>query len=183
MIKKLKGAELLRLSADAAAQAKRVPLRFVLDNIRSGNNVGSFFRTADGFRLDGVVLTGISAQPPHRDILKTSIGAEKAVPWSYVENGVEALYDLRNAGFKIAIIEQTTASISIENWQPTINEQWAVVFGNEVSGVADELLVLADVCLEIPQFGTKHSFNVAVCGGIVSWEFMRKCGLSFISGC
>lgn len=183
MIKKLKGAELLRLSADAAAQAKRVPLRFVLDNIRSGNNVGSFFRTADGFRLDGVVLTGISAQPPHRDILKTSLGAEKTVPWNYVENGVEALHDLRAAGFKIAIIEQTTASISLEDWQPATDEQWAVVLGNEVSGVADELLALADICIEIPQFGTKHSFNVAVCGGMVSWEFMRKCGLRFLSGC
>jgi 23S rRNA (guanosine2251-2'-O)-methyltransferase len=183
MIKKLKGAELLRLSADAPAQAVRVPLRFMLDNIRSGNNVGSFFRTADGFRLDGVVLTGISAQPPHRDILKTSLGAEKTVPWTYVANGVEALHALRTEGFKIAIIEQTTASISLEDWQPTTDEKWVVVMGNEVSGVAEELLALGDVCIEVPQFGTKHSFNVAVCGGIVSWEFMRKCGLSFLSGC
>jgi tRNA G18 (ribose-2'-O)-methylase SpoU len=90
---------------------------------------------------------------------------------------------MRSRGFKIAIIEQTTASISLEDWEPTREEKWVVVLGNEVSGVADELLPLADVCIEIPQFGTKHSFNVAVCGGIVSWEFMRKCGLDFISGC
>lgn len=183
MIKKLKGDDLQRLSADAATTAVRVPLRFVLDNIRSGNNVGSFFRTADGFRLDGVELAGITAQPPHRDILKTSLGAEKTVPWSHFATSVDAVLELQKQGFKIAIIEQTSASISLEAWHPEPNDKWAVVMGNEVSGVADNLLPLADVCIEVPQFGTKHSFNVAVCGGIVAWEFMRKCGLSYLSSC
>lgn len=183
MDRKLTVTELQRLSPDDLAKRSRVPLHFLLDNVRSGNNVGSVLRTADGFRLEAVTLCGITVAPPHRDILKTSLGAERTVPWQHEASSVEAVNALKREGYKVAIIEQTANALPMQAWKPRADEKWLVVLGNEVNGVSDELLPLADVCIEIPQFGNKHSFNVAVCGGMVAWHFMVACGLSFIDAC
>lgn len=183
MARKLSVTELNRLHPDELAKRQRVPLRILLDNIRSGNNVGSVLRTADGFRLDHVLMSGISVTPPHRDILKTSLGAERTVPWSYHASPIQAIERCRLEGFNIAIVEQTTEAVALQEWCPEPGDKWLLVIGNEVSGVSDEVLPLADVCLEVPQFGSKHSFNVAVCGGMVVWQYMNVSGLSFLNAC
>lgn len=176
--RKLKVFELGRLDAEAYRDARKVSLYVFLDNIRSGLNVGSVFRTADAFRLGGVYLGGITVQPPHREVLKTALGAEQTVEWSHHENALVALQDLKAQGFKVAIVEQVEHSEPLQAWLPKPDEKWVVVLGNEVKGVQDELLPLADVCLEVPQYGTKHSLNISVCAGIVCWEYMRSTGLS-----
>jgi tRNA G18 (ribose-2'-O)-methylase SpoU len=183
MARKLSVTELNRLAPDELAQRPRVPLRILLDNIRSGNNVGSVLRTADGFRFDHVLMSGISVAPPHRDILKTSLGAERTVPWSYYASPIEAIERCRQEGYKVAIVEQTTEALALQEWNPQPGEKWLLVLGNEVSGVSNEVLPLADVYLEVPQFGNKHSFNVAVCGGMVAWHYMNVSGLSFLNAC
>jgi tRNA G18 (ribose-2'-O)-methylase SpoU len=178
--RKLKVFELGRLDAEAYRDAQKVSLYVFLDNIRSGLNVGSVFRTADAFRLSGVYLGGITVQPPHREVLKTALGAEQTVDWSHHEDAVAALRELKAQGFKVAIVEQVEHSVPLQAWNPNADEKWIVVLGNEVKGVQDELLPLADLCLEVPQFGTKHSLNISVCAGIVCWEYMRSTGLSQI---
>lgn len=183
MVRKLTVSELNRLAPDVLSTKQRVPLRILLDNIRSGNNVGSIIRTADGFRLDQVLLSGITVAPPHRDILKTSLGAERSVPWSYLGSPVEAIHRCREDGYRIAVVEQTSNSIPLQEWQPEPGDKWLIVVGNEVTGVTDELLPLADCCIEVPQFGSKHSFNVAVCTAMVSWHYMNLAGLSFLHAC
>ncbi len=180
MNRKLKGAELQRLSPEELQSRGRLPVKIMLDNIRSGNNVGSVLRTSDAFRIDEVILTGITAQPPHRDILKTSLGAERSVPWEHTDDAIEFCLAAKNAGWRVAAVEQTSNSVMLEDWQPESEEKWLVVMGNEVGGVHDDLLKLADVCLEVPQFGSKHSINVAVCTGIVLWQYMIQCGLSSV---
>ncbi|MDG2246922.1 MAG: TrmH family RNA methyltransferase [Flavobacteriales bacterium] len=177
MNRKLKVTEMGRLSPDEYAAEKKVQLIVGLDNIRSGNNVGSVFRTADASRLEKVLLGGISAQPPHRDILKTALGADKTVSWEYHENMVELLKKYQDEGWKIAIVEQMESSTMLQDWKAS-DDKWIVVVGNEVKGVSDEVCALGNVFLEIPQFGTKHSLNVSVCTGMVVWEFMRQTGLS-----
>lgn len=177
-VRKLKTSELNRLEAAALKAAPRVELSVFLDNVRSGLNVGSIFRTADGFRLRHVYLSGITVQPPHREVLKTAIGAEQTVPYTYFENSFDGLLSLKEAGYMIAVVEQTTESVALQDWQPKRDQRWVAVLGNEVRGVSDDLLALADVCLEVPQFGAKHSFNVSICAAIISWEYMRSCGLS-----
>lgn len=166
-----------RLSADEYATTSKAHLIIGLDNIRSGNNVGSVFRTADAARLEKVLLGGISAQPPHRDIQKTALGADKTVAWEYHENMVELLNKYKESGWKIAIVEQMETSTMLQDWDATAGK-WIVVVGNEVKGVSDEVCALGDEFIEIPQFGTKHSLNVSVCTGMVVWEFMRQAGLS-----
>lgn len=178
MRKKLILTDLGRMDEKAFKEAPKLPFRIVLDNIRSGNNIGSVFRTADAFRCDQLILGGITACPPQRDITKTAIGAENSMDWEYHEDLVVHLCNLKEEGWKIAAVEQVSNSVALQDWKPSSEEKWCVILGNEVKGVAQELVDLADVVLELPQFGTKHSLNVSVCTGIVVWEYMRCSGLS-----
>ena len=143
---------------------------FVLEDIRSGNNVGSFFRTGDAFCIAGVELCGITCHPPHRDILKTALGASDHIPWRGHASADKAISVLRSEGYKIAVIEQDSRSISLEEWKPKKGEKWALVFGNEVRGVKTSTCDSANILLEIPQLGVKNSMNVSVCAGIVLWH-------------
>jgi tRNA G18 (ribose-2'-O)-methylase SpoU len=147
-----------------------LPVVFVLEDIRSGNNVGSFFRTGDAFCISGVELCGITCHPPHRDILKTALGASDHIPWRGHTSADKAISVLRSEGYKIAVIEQDSRSISLEQWKPKKGEKWALVFGNEVRGVKSSTCDSANVLLEIPQLGVKNSMNVSVCAGIVLWH-------------
>lgn len=172
-MRKLKLEELDRVSIDEYKSAAKIPVVAVLDNIRSAMNVGSVFRTADAFAIEKIIICGISATPPNREITKTAIGATESVVWEYIENVSDAIAQLKNEGYTIAGIEQTDASVLLTDY--TFNtEKIAVVFGNEVDGVSDEVINELDVCIEIPQFGTKHSLNVSVCAGIVLWELAKK---------
>lgn len=173
-MKKLSLKELNRLSPEAFKDRAKIPVVLVLDNIRSGLNVGSAFRTADAFALEKVLLCGITAQPPHREILKTAIGATESVEWQYYKTTEEAVTALKNDQYKIWVIEQTDESVSLEQSKIDPIQKYALVFGNEVNGVSDAVLPLADQSIEIPQFGTKHSLNISVCVGIVSWEMIRE---------
>ena len=165
-----------RLSKDEFRSAQKLPLVLVLDNIRSALNVGSIFRTADAFAVESVVLCGITAQPPHREMLKTALGATETVPWEYFSSTTEALVQLRARGARIVAVEQTDLSTPLQDFVPESGKLHALVLGNEVKGVDDEALKLCDAAIEIPQFGTKHSINVAVCAGVVVWEFVKKTG-------
>lgn len=176
--RKLKVSELGRVDEATYKASAKVPLRIALDQVRSGNNVGSVFRTADAFRIDHIYLGGITPSPPQRDILKTSLGAERSVEWSYHNDLESELRHLQSHGWKVAVVEQTADSTPVQDWRPTANEHWVLVLGNEVRGVDDAMVHLADCALEIPQFGTKHSLNIAVCAGMVIWEYMRCTGLS-----
>ncbi len=168
-MKKLKLDELNRVDIETFKSQDKFPVLLVLDNIRSALNVGSLFRTADAFALEGVLLNGITARPPHREILKTALGSTESVEWLGFEDGEACIQYLQENGYKIAVIEQTTDStdLSIVDWDST--DKWAIVLGNEVEGVSEAFLQAADIAIEIKQFGTKHSLNVAVCGGIVSY--------------
>ena len=145
----------------------RISVRVILDNIRSGLNVGSIFRTADAFALEGVDLCGYTGRPPHRDILKSALGATDSVPWAGHETTAGCIAGLQADGWRIAVIEQVAGSVPLAEWQPTAGERWAVVLGNEVRGVNPAIVEKADVAVEIPQFGQKKSLNVSVCAGIV----------------
>ena len=173
-MQKLKLQELGRISVDEFKEAGKIPVCIVLDNVRSLHNVGSAFRTADAFRIEKIYLTGITGQPPHREIQKTALGATESVEWQYVEHTKDALQELKAKGYTIVIIEQTTKSKPLHEFVPEENEKYCLVFGNEVDGVSEESLAEADVAIEIPQLGTKHSLNVSVCVGIVVWEIFRK---------
>jgi 23S rRNA (guanosine2251-2'-O)-methyltransferase len=170
-VKKLKLEELGRLSVDAFKEAEKLPLCFVLDNVRSMHNVGSAFRTADAFRISRIYLTGITAQPPHREIEKTALGATSSVDWKYYESTAVLLHELKRDGWKIAVVEQTTDSIPLHHVPVEPAGKVCLVFGNEINGVSEEALPLADMAIEIPQAGTKHSLNISVCVGIVAWHF------------
>jgi 23S rRNA (guanosine2251-2'-O)-methyltransferase len=172
-MRKLKLEELERVSVDEYKSTAKIPVVAVLDNIRSAMNVGSVFRTADAFAIEKIVICGISATPPNREITKTAIGATESVEWEYVENVMDAVAQLKSNGYILAGIEQTDASVFLTDYKITTGKI-AVVFGNEVDGVSDEVINELDVCLEIPQFGTKHSLNVSVCAGIVLWELAKK---------
>ncbi len=166
--------ELGRISVDEFRQASKIPVVIFLDNIRSLHNVGSAFRTADAFRCKKIFLTGITGTPPHREIQKTALGATESVAWEYVLKPEEAVQKLKLEGYRIVVVEQTTASIPLQEFAPCLEERLCVVFGNEINGVSEEVLALADVALEIPQAGTKHSLNISVCVGIVCWEFFKR---------
>lgn len=166
--------ELNRLDMDAYKRKAKSPFVFVLDDIRSMNNVGSAFRTADAFACEHLYLIGITACPPHREITKTALGAEDSVQWTYFETPKDCLAHLKNVGYQIVNIEQTTGSIPLFEFIPEHNQLYAFVFGNEVFGVQDVFLESSDLTLEIPQFGTKHSLNVSVTLGIIAWDFMSK---------
>ena len=172
--KKLKLWELKRKSeADFKAQ-KKFPLVLVLDSIRSLNNIGSFFRTADAFNVELIYLCGITAQPPHRDIHKTALGATETVQWAYRSSLHEALDELNARGYAICVVEQAVETTLLQEVDALESEGFALVFGNEVDGVDQTALDRADHIIEVPQFGTKHSLNVSVCAGIVLWEFAKK---------
>lgn len=166
--------ELDRLSVDEFAQAEKIPVCIVLDNVRSLHNVGSAFRTSDAFRIEKIVLTGITGQPPHREIQKTALGATESVAWEYKEHAGETVKKIKDQGYQIIVVEQTTGSISLQDFMPAAGSKYCLVFGNEVNGVSDDVIALANVALEIPQSGTKHSLNISVCVGIVVWEMFRK---------
>ncbi len=174
MHKKLQNEELNRISTEEFKQTKKTPLIIVLDNIRSLNNIGSVFRTADAFLIEAVYLCGITAQPPHRDIQKTALGATETVTWKYFETNIQALADLKQTQYKIASIEQTENSTMLNDFKVKPNEKWALVFGNEVNGVDQEIINQSDVVIEIPQYGTKHSLNISVSAGIVVWEIQKQ---------
>lgn len=172
MNRKLKNEELDRISVDDFKAAKKTPIVIVLDNIRSLNNIGSVFRTADAFLIEAVYLCGITAQPPHREIQKTALGATESVDWEYFTTTTEAINYLKTKGYKIAAIEQAKNSIMLNEFIP--NKKLAVIFGNEVNGVEQEAINLSDYVIEIPQQGTKHSLNISVSCGVVIWDLVNK---------
>jgi len=151
-----------------------MPLVVVLDNVRSCNNIGSFFRTSDALLIDSIYLCGITATPPNKEIHKTALDAEKTVSWKYFEHTEDAVADLKSKGFTVYAIEQIDKSIMLPEFQPEAGEKIALVFGNEVKGVQQKIVDLCDGAIEIPQFGTKHSFNVSVSAGIVLWDLFKK---------
>ncbi len=173
-MRKLLIEEMNRLSIDEFKESDKFPFVIVLDNIRSLNNVGSFFRTADAFRARKLILCGYTQNPPHRDITKSALGAENSVVWEKEESALSAVEKLRKEGYKILSVEQAEGSTLLQNFEPELNIPYAFVFGNEVEGVSDDVIAVSDGCIEIPQFGTKHSFNVSVSAGIVLWAFVSK---------
>ncbi|GAB4023157.1 RNA methyltransferase [Spirosoma koreense] len=172
--RKLSLSDLNRLSVDDFKEAEKFPYCLILDDIRSLNNVGSVFRTADAFRAQKLYLCGITGQPPHRDITKTALGATESVDWEYVPDVVTLIRQLQADGWVVAAVEQAEGSTLLHDFRPELNKPHAFVLGNEVTGVREEVIQVADVVLEIPQFGTKHSLNVAVTTGIVCWDFLQK---------
>lgn len=172
-MKKLSLDELGRMSVAEFKDADKLNMVLVLDNLRSLHNVGSAFRTADAFRIQKIVLCGITGTPPHREIHKTALGSTESVDWAYVENTPDAIRQLKDDGYEIILVEQTTESIPLQTWQPLAKRKYAIVFGNEVNGVSDDVIGLGDCAIEIPQAGTKHSLNVSVCLGIVAWHLYR----------
>ena len=173
-MRKLRNEELDRLTIEEMKKAVKNPLVIVLDNIRSMNNIGSAFRTADAFLCEKIVLCGITAQPPHREIHKTALGATDSVDWEYHENSMGAIESLKKQGYKIASIEQADESILLEKFEMQTNEKIALIFGNEVKGVSSEIVEESDYVIEIPQFGSKHSINVAVSIGVILWDLISK---------
>ncbi|MCF0061094.1 RNA methyltransferase [Dyadobacter chenwenxiniae] len=173
-MRKLRVEEMGRLTVEEFKEAKKFPFVVVLDNIRSLANVGSFFRTADAFRAEKIILCGYTQSPPHREITRSAIGAELSVAWEKNESAVDAVMQLKADGYEVWCVEQAEGSVMLQDFAPNDKKPCAFVFGNEVEGVADDVIAAADGCLEIPQFGTKHSFNVSVSAGIVFWEFVRK---------
>lgn len=173
-MRKLKTWELGRKSAEEFEKAAKIPVVIVLDNIRSGHNVGSVFRTADAFRIDRVFLCGYSCAPPHPEIYKTALGAEDTIPYEVFDSVVECLEHLRTKNYTLIGIEQTDNSTPIQEFNINKEHHYAIVLGNEVNGVQLEALNLCDHILEIPQEGTKHSLNISVATGVVLWEFFKK---------
>jgi 23S rRNA (guanosine2251-2'-O)-methyltransferase len=173
-MRKLKLDELNRVSVDEFKAQQKLPVAVVLDNVRSMHNVGSIFRTSDGFAVEQVCLCGITSQPPHREIEKTALGATQSVNWTYFASTLQAVDHLRNEGYLIVAVEQAENSVMLNTFKPEPDQKYALIFGNEVNGVSDEVMIGIDTCLEIPQFGTKHSFNIVVSAGIVLWDFFAK---------
>lgn len=173
-MRKLKTQELNRITAEQFKATDKTPVVIVLDNVRSLNNIGSVFRTADAFLLQAIYLCGITACPPHKDIQKTALGATETVNWKYFKTTSEAVSDLRKEGYKIYSVEQTTSGLSLDRFFPAKEDRLALIFGHEVNGVAQEIIHLSDGCLEVPQYGSKHSLNIAVCAGIVIWDVTQK---------
>ena len=172
-MRKLKVTELNRISVEEFKEADKLPLIVVLDNVRSQYNVGSVFRTSDAFRIECIYLCGISATPPHQEIHKTALGAEDTVNWEYFKDTKAAILKLMSEGYYIYSIEQVEGSLMLENLQLDSSKKYAVVLGNEVKGVQQEVVDLSDGCIEIPQYGTKHSLNVSTTAGIIIWDFFK----------
>jgi len=173
-MRKLKNEELGRLKVEEFKETQKNPIVIVLDNVRSMHNVGSAFRTADAFLVREVYLCGITARPPHRDIHKTALGSTESVDWQYFKDTVDAIDFLKKKEYKILSVEQADKSIDLHEYQAIPNEKYALVFGNEVYGVDENVIRLSDTVVEIPQFGTKHSLNISVSVGIVVWDILTK---------
>ncbi|MCF0199402.1 MAG: RNA methyltransferase [Bacteroidaceae bacterium] len=171
---KLKVQEMNRLTVEEFRQSNKLPLVVVLDHVRSLYNVGSVFRSSDAFRVEAVVLCGITAQPPHPEIHKTALGAEDSVRWQYFKDTLEAVAQLKAEGYSVWAVEQCKGSTMLQDFQPEEGKKYAVVLGNEVKGVQQQVVDACEGCLEIPQYGTKHSLNVSVTAGIVIWELAKK---------
>ncbi|CAN5159245.1 RNA methyltransferase [soil metagenome] len=176
--RKLKNSELDRKSVSEFKEATKTPLIVVLDNVRSLNNIGSIFRTCDAFLIEKVYLCGITATPPHKDIHKTALGATESVAWEYVENTLEVVKSLQQKSIKVFAIEQAEGSMMLQDFQYVQNENCAVIFGNEVKGVHQDVVTACDGVIEIPQLGSKHSLNIAVSAGIVLWSIFEKLSLN-----
>ena len=173
-MRKLANSELNRTSVQEYKQLKKHPIAVVLDNIRSLNNVGSVFRTSDAFLVEKIHLCGITATPPHREIQKSALGATDSVDWEYFSDTVDAINQLKEDGYTIYSIEQVDESIKMNHLSISKTDKIALVFGHEVKGVSEEVIALSDHCIEIEQYGTKHSLNISVCAGIVIWEVFNK---------
>lgn len=173
-MRKLKNSELKRLDVEQFKKTKKIPLIVVLDNIRSLNNIGSVFRTADAFLIEKVFLCGITATPPNKEIHKTALGATDSVTWEYAESTLELVKKLKSEKVAVLSVEQADHSTSLEEFEPLADQKYAVIFGNEVKGVQQDVVSESDRCLEIPQFGTKHSLNISVSCGIVLWDLFSK---------
>jgi len=173
-MRKLKNSELNRLSIDEFKNSKKTPVVVVLDNIRSLNNIGSIFRTSDAFLIEKIILCGITAQPPHKDIHKTALGSTDSVQWEYIKETTEAIHHLKKEGYLVLSVEQTEKAVMLQDFKVDKNKKYAVVFGHEVKGVQQEVVNISDFVIEIPQYGTKHSFNISVSTGIVLWDLFRK---------
>lgn len=170
-MRKLNMDELNRISVEKFIQLDKLPVICVLDNVRSQHNIGSIFRTSDAFRIEELYLCGITATPPNREINKSALGATESVKWQYFADTLAAVHQLKNVGYKVIAIEQAVESIDLEDFVPAVSEKIALVFGNEVTGVSESIMEIVDTCIEIPQFGTKHSFNVSVTAAIVLYHF------------
>ena len=175
-MRKLKNKELNRLNLEEFKNKKKVPIIIVLDNVRSAHNVGSVFRTSDVFLIEKIILCGICPIPPKNEIRKTALGSTESVDWSYTEKSIDCIKALKDDGYKIASIEQADNSTNLQDFSIDKHQKIALVFGNEVNGVNDEIVQMSDTVIEIPQHGTKHSFNVSVSVGIILWDLCRKIG-------
>ncbi len=175
-MRKLRNSELNRKNISEFKSSEKLPFVVVLDNIRSLNNIGSVFRTSDAFLIDHIYLCGITASPPNKEIHKTALGATDSVDWSYMESTKEAVEELKKEGYHIVSIEQVEQSVSLLDFKIEANKKYAFIFGHEVKGVQQEIVDLSDTCVEIPQYGTKHSLNISVSAGVVLWEMFRKFG-------
>jgi 23S rRNA (guanosine2251-2'-O)-methyltransferase len=173
-MRKLLNSELNRLKPEEFKKAEKLPVIIVLDNIRSQHNVGSVFRTSDAFPVEAIWLCGITASPPNPEIHKSALGAEFTVDWKYYSNTLDAIYELKNKGFAIVSVEQADDAKNITNFEITKSNKYAIVFGNEVKGIGQNIVDISDFCVEISQFGTKHSLNISVAAGIVIWEFFKQ---------
>lgn len=172
--RKLQTEELQRKTVIEFENAEKIPVVVVLDNIRSANNVGSIFRTSDAFLVECLYLCGITSTPPNKEIHKTALGAQLSVPWKYAESTLEQIKELRTLGYTIVSVEQVTGSVLLQDFEIHNGEKIALILGNEVFGVQDEVVAASDLCIEIPQLGTKHSFNVSVTYGMVIWELTKQ---------
>jgi tRNA G18 (ribose-2'-O)-methylase SpoU len=173
-MRKLENSELNRKSVDDFKEAKKTPIIIILDDVRSLNNIGSVFRTADAFLIEKIYLCGITATPPNKEINKTALGATETVIWEHAENVIEVIEKLKQDNVKVFAIEQVESAIFLQNFEITANQKYALVFGNEVFGVSQKAVESCDGCIEIPQLGTKHSLNISVSAGIVIWDIFKK---------
>ena len=175
-MRKITNEELMRPSVEEFGRMEKMPVVVVLDNVRSMQNVGSFFRTGDAFAVEKIILCGITATPPARDIHKTALGAEMTVRWEYAEKTTEAVMRLKEEGYRVLAVEQVEGAVMLNDFRTDEGAKYALVFGNEVAGVEQQVVDLADGAIEIPQVGTKHSLNVSVSGGVVLWNFFCQIG-------
>ncbi|MCX6290154.1 MAG: RNA methyltransferase [Bacteroidetes bacterium] len=173
-MRKIKNAELGRKSVDEFKSSGKIPLVIILDNVRSLHNIGSVFRTADAFLVEAIYLCGITAQPPHREIEKTALGATDSVAWKYMASAAAAVNELKSNGYFTIAVEQAEGSIPLEHFRMEEEKKYALVFGHEINGVGEDVMETVDAAIEIPQSGTKHSLNISVCAGVVLWEFSRQ---------
>jgi 23S rRNA (guanosine2251-2'-O)-methyltransferase len=178
-MRKLKNSELNRIDIDTFKRIHKTPIVVVLDNIRSCNNIGSVFRTSDALLIESIYLCGFTATPPNKEIHKTALDAENTVDWKYFNETTDAIIELKKAGYKIYAVEQVVNSTMLIDFKPSENDRLVLIFGNEIKGVQQKVIDLCDGAIEIPQFGTKHSYNVSVSAGIVLWDIFNKMRLNF----